>query len=152
MAIHTSEETEAKIAWVNSVIADVEHHCDILPVDGLFDPRLERLLGSYKAQRIFDPIQLAKDHALIIVSEDLRLRQFAAQQQVIGGAWLQVLFHVMAADNLIAQRDYLVGVGMLGAMRHEHLWLDAKTLIGILSLDDSRALALYEAATLDAYS
>jgi tetratricopeptide (TPR) repeat protein len=144
--VHTPEETEDKIAMVNAVIADIEQHCDILPVDGLFDPRLERLLGSYKAQKIFDPIQLAKDQMLIIVSEDMRLRQYAAQQQVIGGAWLQVLYHAMAVDNVIAEQDYLVAVGLLGAMRHEHLWLDAKTMIGILILDDPRAFALYEAA------
>ena len=144
--VHSPGETEAKIAMVNAVIADIEQHCDILPVDGLFDPRLERLLGSYKAQKIFYPIQLAKDQVLIIVSEDLRLRQYAAQQQVIGGAWLQVVFHAMAADNVIAEQDYLVTVGLLGAMRHEHLWLDARTMIGILILDDPRAFALYEAA------
>jgi CBS domain-containing protein len=35
---------------------------------------------------------------------------------------------------------------MLGAMRHDHVWVDAKILIGILTLDDPRAFALYEAA------
>jgi len=31
-------------------------------------------------------------------------------------------------------------------MRHDHVWLDAGTMIGILTLDDPRAFALFEAA------
>ncbi|WP_454884263.1 PIN domain-containing protein [Sphingomonas oryzagri] len=144
--VHTPEDTEAKLAMINAIIADIEQYCEVLPVDGLFDPRLERLLGPYKAQKIFDPIQLAKDQVLILVSEDMRLRQYAAQQEVIGGAWMQVVLHAMAIEGAVSQQDYFIAVGRLGAMRHEHLWLDARTLIGILTLHDPHSFALYEAA------
>lgn len=95
--------------------------------------------------RVFDAISLARSEGLILISEDLNLRQFAAQQQVIGGAWLQVVFYVLAAEGAIAERDYLIAIGILGAMRHDHLWLNATTMIGILTLDDNRAFAFYEA-------
>lgn len=144
--VHTPEKTEAQIAMVNAVIADLEVHCEILPVDGSEDTRLEQVMGAFAAQKVFDPIHLARSEGLILVSEDLNLRQLAAQQKVIGGAWLQVVLHALAADEAIVEHDYLIAVGMLGAMRHDHLWLDAGTIIGLLTLDDPRAFALYEAA------
>ncbi len=144
--IHTPEETEAQIAMVNAVIGDLETYCEILPVDGSDDTRLEEVMGAFAARKVFDPINLARGEGLILVSEDLNLRQFAAQQQVIGGAWLQVVLHVLAADGAIPEREYLIAVGVLGAMRHEHLWLDARTIVGILTLDDPRSFALFEAA------
>jgi hypothetical protein len=144
--IHTPEETEAQIAMLNEVIADLEAHCEILPVDGSDDTQLEEVMGAFAAHKVFDPIHLASGEGLIIVSEDLNLRQFAAQQKVVGGAWLQVVLHVLAIDGVIPERDYLIAVGVLGAMRHDHIWLDASTMVGILILDDPRAFALYEAA------
>jgi hypothetical protein len=51
----------------------------------------------------------------------------------------------MGADDAISEHDFLIAVGVLGAMRHDHLWLDAKIMIGMLTLDDERAFALYEA-------
>lgn len=103
-------------------------------------------MGRIAAAQVLDPISLAGSEGLILVSEDLNLRQRAAQQQVVGGAWLQVVLDVLEADGAIAERDYLVAVGILGAMRHDHLWLDAPTMIGMLTLDDDRAFALFEAA------
>lgn len=143
---HTPEETEALLAMVNTAIADIEACCEILPVDGSDDTRLEKVMGVSAAHQLFDPIYLARSQVLIIVSEDLNLRQFAAHNQVIGGAWLQVVLNVMAVDGALAERDYLIAVGMLGAMRHDHLWLEASTLVGMLTLDDPRAFALFEAS------
>lgn len=144
--IHTPEDTEARFAAINAAITDFETYCEVLPVEGFADVRLENMMGRFAAAQVFDPISLAHSEGLILVSEDLNLRQFAAQQQVIGGAWLQVVLNVLAMDGAIAERDYLIAVGILGAMRHDHLWLDAATMIGMLTLDDNRAFALFEAA------
>jgi hypothetical protein len=144
--VHTPEETEGQFAMVNAIIADLEKYCEILPVDGSNDARLEKMMGAEAAHKLFDPIHLARDQGLIIISEDLSLRQLAAQSKVIGGAWLQVVFSVLSADGAIAHRDYLIAVGMLGAFRHDHLWLDGATLLGMLTLDDKRAFELYDAA------
>ena len=56
------------------------------------------------------------------------------------------MLHVLGAEAVVSEADYLIAVGRLGAMRHDHVWVDAKILIGILTLDDPRAFALYEAA------
>ena len=144
--IHTPEETEAQIAFVKAVIADLETRCEILATHGSDNTHLERVMGADGAQQLFDPIHLAREQGLILLSEDLNLRQFAAQNGVIGGAWLQVVLNVLAADGVLSDRDYVIGVGMLGAVRHDHLWLEAPSLIGMLTLDDPRAFALYEAA------
>ncbi len=144
--IHTAEDTEARFAAINAAISDLENYCDMLPVDGTGDTRLENLMGHFAAAQVFDPISLARREGLILVSEDLNLRQFAAQQKVVGGAWLQVVLNVMAASGEISDEAFLVSVGMLGALRHEHVWLDAGTMIGILSLGDEQGFPLFEAA------
>lgn len=144
--VHSPEDTERRLAWVNEVIADFEANCEILPVDGELDTRLHKMIGASAASQIFDPINLARSTGLILISEDLNLRQFAAQHGVVGGAWLQITLHVLAADGAVPQSDYLISVGMLGAMHHGHLWLDAATVVGILTLDDPQAFALFEAA------
>lgn len=144
--IHTPEETEAQLESISAAICDFEAHCEILPIDGTEDARLEKMMGVAAARKLFDPINLARDQGLILVSEDLNLRQLAAQSEVVGGAWLQVVLNVLAADGAISQSEYLVGVGTLGAMLHDFLWLEASTLIGMLTLDDPRAFILYEAA------
>ena len=144
--LHSPEDTEKQLEWVNAIIADLEATCEILPVDGSLDARLDRLLDNFGSKEIFDPINLARTEDVIILSEDLNLRQYAAQQGVKGGAWLQVVMNVLAVDGQITQSEYLVAVGMLGAMRHDHLWLDAQTLHQMLVLDDPRAFALFEAA------
>lgn len=144
--VHSPEDTERRLEWVNAIIADLEANCEILPVDGSLDSRLDKLLDNFGSKDIFDPINLARTEDIIILSEDLSLRQYAANQGVKGGAWLQVVLNLFAQDSRITHAEYLVAVGMLGAMRHDHLWLDAQTLQRMLVLDDPRAFALFEAA------
>ena len=144
--VHTPEDTEARFAWIDAVITELETTCDILPAEGVLDPRLDKFLSSFGAHDIFDPIKLARSERLIILSEDLNLRQYAAQHGVKGGAWLQVMLNVFAADGQITENEYLLAVGMLGAVRHDHLWLDGQTMLRMLTLEDPRAFALFEAA------
>ena len=144
--VHTPEDTEARFAWINAIITELEATCDILPAEGALDPRLDKFLGSFGAHDIFDPIKLARNEGLILLSEDFNLRQYAAQHGVKGGAWLQVVLNVFAACGQITEDEYLVAVGMLGAVRHDHLWLDGQTMLRMLTLEDPRAFALFEAA------
>lgn len=144
--IHSPEGTEKKLEWMNAIIKDLERLCDILPVDGSLDVRLDKLLDNFRSREIFDPINLARTEDVIILSEDLKIRQYAASQGVKGGAWLQVVLNVLAENGLITRDQYLVGIGTLGALRHEHLSLDAQTLLEMLALDDPRAFTLFNAA------
>lgn len=144
--VHTPEDTESRFNWISAIIAELEAMCEILPAEGALDPRLDKFLGSFGAHDIFDPIKLARSEGLIILSEDLNLRQYAAQHRVKGGAWLQVVLNVFAVDGQITEDEYLVAVGMLGAMRHDHLWLDGQTMLRMLTLEDPRAFALFESA------
>jgi tetratricopeptide (TPR) repeat protein len=144
--IHTAEDTEARLALFDAAIAEIEAHCEVLPVDGGDDHRLDEALGRYAAGQLLDPIHVARAQDVILVSEDLNLRQYAARSGVKGGAWLQVTLNVMGSADIINGEDYFVSVGVLAAMRHDHVWLDTSTMLGLLTLEDRRAFALFEAA------
>lgn len=144
--IHTPEDTEARLSRINKIIAGFEAQCEILPVDIPIDTQLDQLLGAPLSGKVLDPISLALSEDIIILSEDLNLRQYAAQLGVKGGAWLQITLNVLATDGVINRTQYLTSVGTLGMMLHDHLWLDSRMLLGILTLDDEGAFALYEAA------
>lgn len=143
--VHTVEDSESQYEKMNAVIAQIQTNCEIMAVDGAMDSQIIRAMGIEAAHRLFDPIFLARDEGLILLSEDLNLRQYAASQKVIGGAWLQVVLQGLANAAAISEHDYLLAIGILGAMRHDHVWLNGSTLIGILTLDDGRAWARYEA-------
>ncbi|KXV34299.1 hypothetical protein AD940_07840 [Gluconobacter thailandicus] len=144
--VHSPEDTEKQLEAVNAIVEQLEAYCEILPVNGSQDVRLDRLLDNFGSKTIFDPINLAIAENLIILSDDLNLRQYAANQGVKGGAWLQAVLNVFAEDGRISHDQYLVGVGMLGAMRHGHLSLNVQTLLQMLALDDPRAFDLFNAA------
>lgn len=144
--IHSPDDTERQIALINDAITDVEIQCEILPVDGSENVRLDVAIGRYSAAQVMDPLYLAHSEGVILISDDLNLRQFAIPVGVTSSAWLQVVLRTMVDCNALDERDYLIAVGMLAAMRHDHVWLDAPTLIGILTLDDPRADNLFEAA------
>lgn len=144
--VHTPEDTEARFTAMNAAISDFDTYCEVMPVEGSDAIDIEKVMGRLGAKRVLDPIFLACSEGLILFSEDLNLRQFAAQQGVCGGAWLQVVLSVLAAEGSISKRDYFTAVGVLGAMRHDHVWLDADTMMGILTLQNDHAFALFEGA------
>ncbi|OAJ69143.1 PIN domain-containing protein [Gluconobacter cerinus] len=144
--VHSPEDTERRLEAVNAFVEQLETHCEILPVDGSQDVRLDSLFDNFGSKIIFDPINLARAEDLIILSDDLNLRQFAESQGVKGGAWLQAVLNVFAREALISRDQYLAGVGMLGALRHGHLSLNVQTLLQMLSLDDPRSFDLFNAA------
>lgn len=141
--VHTVEETESRFDVVNQAIASIEATCEILAVEAPIGREFAELVGQ-SARLFLDPIDLAREQAMILLSEDLHLRQWAAQKGVKGGAWLQVLFQAMTNDGVLPVADFLRSTSVLGARRHGHLWLDASVMIGILELDDPRAFQMFE--------
>lgn len=147
--VRTPQDTERMIGIFDRAIADIQANCEIMPSNGsdnlLFDDDRVRWIAVAK---ILDPIYLARDKGVILLSEDLRLRQLAHHVGVTEGAWLQTAFRVMtdAGDNALTEAQYLAAIGQLAALHHDHIWLDVSTLLGLLTLDDPRAETLFDCA------
>lgn len=72
------EETENQFNAVNKIINDIENYCDILPVNEIEDARIDWPINSEALRRVFDPINLARTENLILLSDDVNFRQYAA--------------------------------------------------------------------------
>jgi tetratricopeptide (TPR) repeat protein len=145
--VHTPEDTQKAIDMYDRLIATVEEVCEIAPVDGADDMRLDSgLFDRFAAAQVLDPIHLARAHKLFLLSDELQIRQLAAEHGAAEGGWLQVAARVLTDRGLIAEEDYCIHVGQFAALRHSHVWLDAATLAGIRQLNDVRREPLFEAA------
>jgi hypothetical protein len=147
--VRTPQDTERMIGIFDQAIADIQANCEIMPSNGsdnlLFD---DDRVGWIEVAKILDPIYLARDNRVLLLSEDLRLRQLAHHVGVTEGAWLQTAFRVMAdaGDNALTEAQYLTAIGQLAALHHDHIWLDVPTLLGLLTLEEPRAETLFDCA------
>lgn len=145
--IRSPEDTERVIGVIDAALASIRANCKILPSDGADELRLDAAdLGWAAEGQILDPVHLARANNLFFLSEDLRLRQLASHHGAPAGGWLQVVLWAIANAKLIDEAAYLVAIGQLAAMRHDHVWLDEPTLLGLLSIDDPRGEALFNCA------
>ena len=145
--VHTPADTEAALALMTAAIEAARQHCEIMAVDGSDDFKLDRAIGSFAAGKIADPLHIARSENLLLLSDDLNLRQFGQLFGVERSAWLQVVLRVALDQGALAETLYLEAVGMLAAMRHDHVWFDADTLVKLLTMTDFRAPAMFDAAS-----
>lgn len=131
--VHTPEDTEAQIAAITALIDAAQLHCDVLATDGADDSRFARMMDRFGASDIADPFIIARSEAMLLLSDDLTLRTLAAQEAGVDGAWLQVALRMAQRAGTMTEQDFLRGVGILAAMRHDHVWLDAGTLRALLT-------------------
>lgn len=143
--IHSPEETEARIALFTTTIDAIKANCDVLPVDGedeLADSTLEH---REVIDRMMDPVHLAKQHRLLLLTDDLRLRQLALRYGV-RSSWLQAVGLLLRRKNEISGAQYARAVGLLAVRRHTHVSLDGQTLTDIMSIEDDPANRLFDAS------
>lgn len=147
--LHTPEETARTIGLFDRLVGWVTAECEVMPTDGADDLRLDEPGGAmrrFSVSDTLDPIHLARRQDLFLLSDDLHLRQLAAQFGAGQGGWLQLAAAELADAGLIAPAIYHTAVGYLAAVRHGHVWLDVATLVGLRRLEDPRRDALFAAA------
>ncbi len=131
--VHTPEDTAAEIAAINAAIEAAQSTCEILASDGTGDNRLGRAMAEFGAHEISAAYDLARDHGLLLLSDDHDYRRLAAHSNVADSAWLQITLMVARRDDTASEEDYLRAVGMLAAARHDHVCYDAETLLKLRS-------------------
>lgn len=145
--IHPPEETTRRIALFDAAIAALRTYCRILPVDGSDDHELNSLVNRDTIRAMLDPVLLARQHDLYLLSDDLHLRQLGRRYGSGRGGWLQAVTGLLADEGDLTSAELARSVGHLAALKHGHVALDGGTLIAIATLGEPEASALFDAAS-----
>lgn len=87
--------------------------------------------------RFFDAGFLAQEHGAVLLSDDLRYRQYCASLLGIRGVWLQVSLQTSQEAGLLSLDAYADAVVGLAARCHGHVALNADVLHSIARRDDT---------------
>ncbi|WP_335660835.1 PIN domain-containing protein [Parasphingorhabdus sp.] len=144
--IHTVEDGQAAVAAIDAAISEVQEHCTAMPVDQTDDLDLGSQLTDFDAGLLIDPILLARSQDCLLLSDELNVRQLAAQYSVEKSVWLQTVAKNLAANDIIPMEFYNLSVARLAVSRHGHVSLDAHVLTGILTSEHEYAFEYFQAA------
>lgn len=144
--IHSPEATTARVETLERAIAELQDHCRVLPVDGLEDLNLSDFSHRHVIEGGLHQIQIAKRDDLFLLSEDFRLRQMNDAFGSGKSGWLQAAAMVFLAKGDLTRGGYAELIGQLAAWKHGHVSLNGQTLLDILTIDEPRADALFDAA------
>jgi hypothetical protein len=88
--VYSAEEVADGVALITKALEALQANCEVMPTDGSDDFRLaSEYLDRFASGEILDPIHLARQQGLILLSQDLHLRQWAEGAGVPSTAWLQ---------------------------------------------------------------
>ncbi len=145
--VHTPEDTERRVEMIEGAITAVRAHCRVLPVDGTDDHELARLVHRETIRAMLDPVLLARQHNLYLLSDDLHLRQIHSGYGGRRSGWLQAVARLLRDHGDLSGAIYARSVGHLAARKHGHVSLDGGTLIDLATLGEAEAIALFEVAS-----
>jgi hypothetical protein len=113
----------------DAIIEEIKRTVQVLPVDAPNDlTPLELQISETFGDQLLDPIYLAAERGCLLVSDDLRLRQIAAQTRQVSGVWLLATLRFAVVNKRIQIDRFSEAVGGLAEFRHAHVQLDVPVL------------------------
>ncbi|MEF3136080.1 hypothetical protein OS035_32190 [Rhizobium sp. 268] len=141
---HTPESLEAREQYISQQIEKIEKACIVSPVAAPNDiTPLESMILEQSGEKVFDPIYLCTD-GRVLLSEDLRYRQFAKEMRV-EGLWLQALLMEARGRGAISAERYADAVVNLAILRHGPVAIDAPLIRSVIDHDHSGDLRTLDA-------
>ncbi|MDP1616675.1 hypothetical protein [Phenylobacterium sp.] len=145
--MHTPEEAASNVETIRKGLNQILAHCEIMPTDGADDLLAH---GAHftrdNVAQVLDSMILARQHGMVLMSEDLHLRQWALGIGVPSATWLQPFIALATDAGLTTRTQYARAAAQLCYLRHSVVWLEPGSLIEILRLKDWPAEALFDAA------
>ncbi len=144
---HKPEDAVKNVEAITKALDQIQACCEVMPTDGA-----NELIGDSEnftredVAEVLDPIMLARQHGMVLLSEDLHQRQWALGFGAPSATWLQPVIALATDAGMATRAQYACAVARLAFLRHSVVWLEAQTLIEILRLDDLPAEALFDAA------
>ncbi|QND47700.1 restriction endonuclease [Rhizobium lusitanum] len=141
---HTQEYVEAREQYISQQIEKIEKTCIVAPVAAPNDiTPFESMILEECGERVFDPIYLCTD-GRVLLSEDLRYRQFAKEMRV-EGLWLQAILMEARGRGAISAQRYADAVVNLAILRHDPVAIDAPLIRSVIDHDPSGDLRTLDA-------
>ena len=132
----TTEFRDRQIAALKDIRTAIEAECEVVPVivpDQLSEPA--EMMLSVGGSRFLDAAFLAADTGSVLLSDDLRYRDFSALAVQSEAIWLQVALAAACDNKKLTFMEYAKAVGGLAARGHEHIALTGPLLYAIVRQD-----------------
>ncbi|MGK7062902.1 tetratricopeptide repeat protein [Bradyrhizobium sp. 1050_B9_N1_2] len=126
-----------QIAAINRVRDCIEQNCEVVQVlvpDDISETT-ENLL-AVGGSRFLDAAFLAARSDALLLSDDMRFRQLAAEATGIAGTWLQAALLAATESRQLAASEYAKGVVGLARNAHDHVVLNGPLLYVIARQDE----------------
>lgn len=132
----TDEFRDGQIAALKRVRDAIEANCKVVPVlvpDDLSEPA--EMLLAVGGSRFLDAALLAVETGSVLLSDDLRYREFSSLAVKCDGIWLQIALSTACKTNQLSPVDYAKSVVGLAEHRHDHIALTGGLLYLIARQD-----------------
>lgn len=139
--VTSAEDAADQKDMIARLVQQIEDNCTVAPIEAPNEQSevISMLSETFGDDKMDCAIIARKDHLLL--SEDLRYRDFAKAEYGTEGIWLQSLFLYLRDSKRLDWRRYAELVIQLRLARHCHIVIDASTLLESLRLcedDDLR--------------
>lgn len=133
----TPERLNARAAAISAREASLNSDFEIMPVHAPEDA--DRDLFDHINRGAMDPIFVAKEHGVLLLSDDKRYR-LLAKSMAVEGVWLQAVFHYARYHGLISKERYALLAADLASLRHASVMIDATDIATVVgqSTPDTR--------------
>lgn len=136
----TAEENDHQLALLRGLIECVQTHCEIAPESSEALTIDTATIDAVGLTDLLDPIRLARQYNVPLVSDDLHYRQLASLAGVEASTWLQPALLEMRSAEAIDNERYALAIVRLTALRHESVSVDSESLLALLTcaeIDDA---------------
>ena len=143
----SAAQIESTIQSLGEAIADIRQNMEIVP--SIAPPTLSPLETKIleNAQHgVLDPIYVSRSERVLLVSEDLHLRNLGRELHSVESTWLQPVLIVALEAGAIDIAQYSKAIGALAGSRHRHISLNEAVLLTIAIHDESERLSALSAA------
>ncbi|CAO3460202.1 hypothetical protein [Azospirillum argentinense] len=132
----TTREIELNIAFVERVITYAENHCETVLAHAIADPAPDvRRLFERLDPAFLDTLLAAQSSNRLLLSDDLRLRQWALDMFCVPGAWSQAALWHARSNGTLAPDEYAMATLAIARGRHSFTTFDANVLMTVAARD-----------------
>lgn len=128
----SADENDHQLSLLRDLVTSVQINCEIAP-DSTEPLTIETTsFDAVRLTNVFDPIRLAREHRLPLLSDDLHFRQLASLAGARASTWLQPTLLEMRGVGAVDDYRYGLAAARLTALRHESVSIDSETLVALV--------------------